>query len=49
MFFTILQGYKYIEVYFTIVDLEYGSVFFIAKGFPFITYSSTYRVPLCPL
>lgn len=33
IYFTILQGYEYIEASFTIADAVYGSSFFIATGF----------------
>lgn len=33
IYFTILQGYEYIESQFTIADSIYGSTFFIATGF----------------
>nr|AXA45531.1 cytochrome c oxidase subunit III [Paederus fuscipes] len=33
MYFTILQGYEYIEASFTIADSSYGSSFFMATGF----------------
>nr|UGN61659.1 cytochrome c oxidase subunit III [Cryptocercus zagunaoensis] len=33
MYFTILQGYEYIEAPFTIADSVYGSTFFVATGF----------------
>nr|QWB85849.1 cytochrome c oxidase subunit III [Clytomelegena kabakovi] len=33
MYFTILQGYEYIEAPFTISDAAYGSSFFMATGF----------------
>nr|AVN68271.1 cytochrome c oxidase subunit 3 [Tryonicus parvus] len=33
IYFTILQGYEYLEAPFTIADSAYGSTFFIATGF----------------
>jgi cytochrome c oxidase subunit 3 len=33
IYFTILQGYEYIEASFRIADAIYGSTFFIATGF----------------
>nr|YP_010247234.1 cytochrome c oxidase subunit III [Gibbium aequinoctiale]ATN40782.1 cytochrome c oxidase subunit III [Gibbium aequinoctiale] len=33
MYFTILQGYEYIEAPFTIADSAYGTTFFVATGF----------------
>ncbi|MFK9312095.1 cytochrome c oxidase subunit 3, partial [Escherichia coli] len=33
VYFSILQGYEYIEAPFTISDSVYGSSFFIATGF----------------
>nr|AXS66479.1 cytochrome c oxidase subunit 3 [Cucujoidea sp. 29 KM-2017] len=33
IYFTILQGYEYIEAPFTIADTVYGSTFFVATGF----------------
>jgi len=33
IYFTILQGYEYVEAPFTIADSVYGSTFFMATGF----------------
>lgn len=33
IYFTVLQGFKYIEASFTIADPIYGSTFFVATGF----------------
>jgi cytochrome c oxidase subunit 3 len=33
IYFSILQGYEYLEASFTIRDAIYGSTFFIATGF----------------
>jgi cytochrome c oxidase subunit 3 len=33
IYFSILQGYEYIEASFSIADAVYGSSFFIATGF----------------
>jgi cytochrome c oxidase subunit 3 len=33
IYFSILQGYEYVEASFTISDSVYGSTFFIATGF----------------
>lgn len=33
VFFTLLQGWEYLEAPFTIADSVYGSTFFVATGF----------------
>lgn len=33
VYFTILQGFEYVESYFTLRDSSYGSAFFVATGF----------------